>query len=96
MYPILRQFYPQNGAYSDTYAFGKTLQFLLAKAEVYPSLTLKETYKLQTIISKCLNPISKIKQISFADLFFDISVNKKSPIKGRKPGNRVCDSWHVL
>lgn len=96
MYPILRQFYPQNGAYSDTYAFGKTLQFLLAKAEVYPSLTLKETYKLQTIISKCLNPISKIKQICFADLFFDISVNKKSPIKGRKPGNRVCDSWHVL
>lgn len=96
MYPIQCHFYPQDGTYSDTYAFGKTLQFLLAKTEVTPHLTRKEICKLQSLISKCLSPISIKKQIRFADLFFDILINKKTPQKGRKPGNRNCDPWHVL
>lgn len=78
MYPLLRQFYPENGTYSDTYAFGKTLQFLLAKTEINPRLTRKEIYKLQTIISKCLSPISIKNQIRFADIFFDFSAKKSS------------------
>lgn len=96
MYPILHQFYPPNGVCSDTYAFGKTLQFILAKIEVTPRLTVIETHKLQTIISKCLSSINIKNQVRFADLFFDIPTNKKTPQKGRKPGNRDCDSWHVL
>lgn len=96
MYPILRQFYPQNGNYSDTYAFGKTLQFLLAKTEVNPCLTRKEIHRLQAIISKCLSVTSVNRRIQFADLFFSVSQNKKTPIRGRKPGNRYHDSWHVL
>ena len=73
MYPILRQFYPPNGTCSDTYSFGKTLQFLLAKTEITPELTIVETYKLQSIISKCLSSINRKNPIRFADLFFDIS-----------------------
>ena len=73
MYPILRQFYPQNGAYGDTYAFGKTLQFLLAKTEIHPELTKKETIKLQKIILKCLGQVAKRTNLKFKDIIFDVS-----------------------
>ena len=81
MYPVLRQFYPPNGMCSDTYAFGKTLQFLLAKTEVAPQLTIKEMYKLQLLISKCLSTVNVKNQIRFSDLFFNASQNKTSQSK---------------
>ena len=53
------QYYQKASVREDIYGLGKTLQYLIASAEITPSLSKREEKKLQKIISKCLNQKSK-------------------------------------
>lgn len=55
-----------------TYAFGKIIQFMLAKTKLEPRLTWKESRKIKKIISKCIKKkkdIPWIKSILFMGIF---------------------------
>ena len=80
----MKQFLPEKNTYNDMYSFGKTMQFLLAKAEPEPKLTRKEERRLQEIISTCLEVDSKYSYHNFEEIIFDISrVTRKSNLRGK-------------
>ena len=84
-YPVMKQFYPQSGKYNDIYSFGKTVQFLLAKSNLSPPLSICETSKLKRMIDKCLADNPRKQYSDFEKLSLDFP-NKKKTKKYKKFG----------
>lgn len=79
------QFFFKKGQYDEIFAFGKTLQFILAKTNISPPLSMMEEMKLKHIISKCLSDNFKKKYQNFSKIKSDFP--KK--VKKRKK-KRIC------
>lgn len=65
----------------DLYAYGKTVQFLLANVSASPALTKREEYRLSKVIEKCLgeHPKKKYEEVG--------QIQKELPVvKTAKPG----------
>lgn len=81
---ILQLFFPK-GQYNEVFAFGKTLQFILAKTNISPPLSKLEEIKLKHIISKCLSDNLKKKYQKFSEIKSDfpkkVKKKKKSKIR---------------
>ena len=86
----IKQFFPEDGSYDDIYSFGKTLQYLLAKAELEPCLTKREEKKFRKIISKCLKSNSKKSYESFEEILSDISSIEEKGIRKRTIMLTIC------
>lgn len=76
-YSVLEKFFPDQGQNSSIYSFGKTLQFLLAKAELTPKMTWREELHFRSIISKCLTNKSKKQYRKFSEIKLSFSRRKK-------------------
>lgn len=76
-----KKFFPEDGTYNDIYSFGRTIQFILAKACLAPQLTKKEERRLQKIVSKCLAVNSRKFYQGFEEISSDILNFKKKSKK---------------
>ena len=82
--PGIKQFFSEDGVCDDIYSYGKTVQFLLAKVDLYPELTKKEEKILKKIISKCLNYNSRKAYQNFSDIISEIPSAKSTETKKEK------------
>lgn len=79
--PGMRQFFSDDGVYDDIYSYGKTIQFLLSKMDLYPELTKKEEKRLKKIISKCLNYNSRKAYQNFSEILSEIPTETPEQVK---------------
>jgi len=67
-FKITAHAWDESGLSKDLYSLGKTMQFVLAHAEVEPTLTRYEEYKLSKVIEKCLGENPKKQYQSLAQI----------------------------
>lgn len=83
----------------DMYAFGKTIQFLLAKSTPIPKLTASEEKRLKKIISKCLSGNSRKQYQKFTEVLLDFSKLEKDEKQEKEKiskGRKICIVLAVL
>lgn len=77
---IMEKFLPASEEYSDIYSFGKTLQYLFSKADLYPDMSKVEEKKFLNIISRCTCENSKRRYSNFEEIISDLSNSKKKNV----------------
>ena len=100
-------FFKTGDSYNTVFPIGKTIQYILAKANVVPKLTSREEYKLKKIISKCLSDNSKKQYQKISEILYDLpKLEKKRRTEKKKrklvfphhicKWSKFCDRWNEL
>lgn len=84
---VRRCFFKTGDSYNTVFPIGKTIQYILAKANVVPKLTSREEYKLKKIISKCLSDNSKKQYQKISEILYDLPKLEKKREPKRKKGS---------
>lgn len=86
---ISQLFFPKD-QYDEIFAFGKTLQFILAKTNISPPLSKMEERKLKHIISKCLSDKFKKKYQNF------LEIKSNFPKKNKKKNKKFIHLFYII